>query len=89
MLEEKEEFLNNKHLELAEMEEEIIFESEIRGAMNSIELAVDRMYQDINYRTCEMERTDIMISQALLRANLEILYDRKGRTLIFHVQCAR
>ena len=52
LLEEKEEFLNNKHLELAEMEEEIMFESELRGAMNSIELAVDRMYQDINYRTC-------------------------------------
>ena len=33
-----------------------------------------------------MARTDIMISQALLRANLEILHDRKGRTLVSHVQ---
>ena len=48
VLEDKEEFLNNKHLELAEMEEEIMFESELRGSMNSIELAIDRMYQDIN-----------------------------------------
>ena len=63
-----------------------MFESELRGAMNSIELAVDRMYQDINHRACEMARTDIMISQALLRANLEILHDRKGRTLVSHVQ---
>ena len=29
LLEEEEEFLNNKHLELAEMEEEILFESEL------------------------------------------------------------
>ena len=35
-LEKKEEFLNNKHLGMAEMEEEIMFESELRGAMNSI-----------------------------------------------------
>ena len=69
---------DNKHLELAEMEEEIMFESRLRGAMNSIELAIDRMYQDINHRVCEMARKDIMIYQALLRANLEILHDRKG-----------
>ena len=85
LLEAEEEFLNNKHLELAKMEEEILFESELRGAMNSIELAIDRMYQDINQRACQMARTDIMISQALLRANLEILHDRKGRTLVSHV----
>ena len=78
--------MNNKHLELAEMEEEIVFELELRGPMNSIELTVDKMYQDINYRACEMVRTDIMISQALLRANLEIIHDRKGRTLVPHVQ---
>ena len=86
LLEDKEEFLNNKHLELAEMEEEIMFESVLRGAMNSNELTVDKMYQDINYRVCEMARQDIMISQALLRANLEIIHDRKGRTLVPHVQ---
>ena len=63
-----------------------MFESELRGAMNSIELAIDRMYQDINHRACEMVRTDIMISQALFRANLEILHDRKGRALVSHVQ---
>ena len=45
LLEEEENFLNNKHLELADMEEQILFESELRGAMNSIELAIDRLYQ--------------------------------------------
>ena len=71
--------------EVADMEEEILFESELRGAMNSIELAIDRLYQNINERACQMARTDIMISHALLRANLEILHDRKGRTLVSHV----
>ena len=32
-----------------------------------------------------MARTDIMISQALLRENLEVLHDRKGRTWMSHV----
>ena len=43
LLEEKEDFLNNKHLEISDMEEEILFESELRGAMNSIELSIDRL----------------------------------------------
>ena len=64
------------------MEDDIIFKSEIRGAMNSIELSVDNLYNDINFRTCELVRQDIITSQALLRANLE----RKGRILIPHVQ---
>ena len=57
----------------------------MRGAMNSIELSIDRLYQNINERACQMARTDIMISQALLKANLEVLHDRKGRTLVSHV----
>ena len=46
-LDKDEKFLSNKHIELAEMEEEIMYESELRGAMNSIELAMDRMYKEI------------------------------------------
>ena len=61
-LEDKEEFLNNKHLGLVEMEEEITFESELMSAMNSIELSVDKMYKDINYCVCEMARQDIITS---------------------------
>ena len=71
LLEAEEEFLDNKHLEVSDMEEEILFESELRGAMNTIELSIDRLYQNINERACQMARTDIMISQALLKANLE------------------
>ena len=33
-----------------------------------------------------MARQDIMTSQALIRANLEIIHDRKGRTLVPHMQ---
>ena len=58
---EDEEFLNNKHLEISDMEEEILFESELRGAMNSIELSIDRLYQNIKERACQMARTDIRI----------------------------
>ena len=36
LLEEEEEFLNNKHMEMSDMEEEIMFESELRGAMNCL-----------------------------------------------------
>ena len=72
MLEDKEDFLNNKHLRVEEMEEEIMLESEIRG-MNSIELSWDNMYKDINFRACEMARQDIITSQALMKANLELI----------------
>ena len=82
LLEKEEDFLNNKQLEISDMEEEILFESDLRGAMNTIELSIDRLYQNINERACQMARTDIMISQALLKANLEVLHDRKGRTLV-------
>ena len=85
LLEDKEEFLNNKHLGLVEMEEEIMLESEIRGAINSIELSVDNMYKDINFCACEMARQDIITSQALMKANLEVIQDRKVRTLVPHV----
>ena len=63
-----------------------MLESEIRGAMNSIELSVNNLYKDINFRACELARQDINTSQALLRANLEVIRVRKGRTLIPHVQ---
>ena len=55
----EEEFLNNKHLEVSDMEEEILFESELPGAMNTIELSIDRLYQNINERACQMAQTEI------------------------------
>ena len=76
-----EDFLNNNHLEVSDMEEEILIESELRGVLNTIELSIDNLYQNLNERACQMARTDIMMSQALLKANLEVLHDRKDRTL--------
>ena len=86
LIEETEGFLENKHLRLVKMEDDILFEAEIRGAMNSVELSVDVMYMDINFRACELARQNIITSQALLRANLGLIRDRKGRALIPHVQ---
>ena len=85
LLEADEEFFNAKHLEVSDMEEEILIESELRGALNSIELSLDNLYMNLNERACQMARTDIMMSQALLKANLETLHDSKGRTLFSHV----
>ena len=86
LVEETEGFLDNKHLRLVEMEDDILFESEIRGAMNSIEFSVDNMYMEINFRACELARQNIITSQALLRANLEVIGDIKGRALIPNVE---
>ena len=52
LLEAKEEFLNAKHLEVSDMEEEILIESELRGALNSIELSLENLYQNLNERAC-------------------------------------
>ena len=86
LLEDTEGFLDNRNLRLVEMVDDILFEAEIRGAMNSVELSTDEMYMDINFRACELVRQNIITSQALLRENLEVVRDRKGRTLSTHVQ---
>ena len=85
LLKKEEEFFNTKHLKISDMEEEILIESKLRGALNSIELSHDYLYQNLNERACQMERADIKMSQALLKANLETLHDSKGRTLFSHV----
>ena len=68
-----------------EFEEGVIFEAELRGAMNSLKLSTDELYKDINFRICEVQRQQIIISQEMLRENMEILKDNKGRTLHGHV----
>ena len=85
LIEENEQFLENEKLKLMEYEEGVIFEAELRGAMNSLELSTDELYKDINYRICEVQRQQIITSQAMLRENMEILKDNKGRTLYGHV----
>ena len=47
------------------MEDDIIFEAEIRGAMNSVELSNDEQYMDINFRACELARQNIITAQPL------------------------
>ena len=86
LLENTESFLNNQKLRLVELEDDVMFEAELRGAMNSLELNTDDLYKDINFRICELQRQNIITSQALLRENMEILRDNKGRTLYGHVQ---
>ena len=86
LLEENEKFLESEKLKLVEFEEGVMFEAELRGAMNSLELNTDDLYTDINFRICEIQRQNIITSQALLRENMEVLQDNKGRTLYGHVQ---
>ena len=68
-----------------ETDENMMLEAEIRGTMSSIELSTDVIYQDINMQVCEAQRQQIITSQALLRQNMEIMRDTKGRTLASHV----
>ena len=85
LIEEDEQFLENKKLKAMEYIEGIIYEAELRGAMNSLELSTDELYKDINFRICDIQRQQIITSQAMLRENMEILKDNKGRTLYGHV----
>ena len=85
LVEDHEPFLENKKLLTMENDENMMLEAEIRGTMNSIELSTDVIYQDINMRVCESQRQQIITSQALLRQNMEIMRDTKGRTLSSHV----
>ena len=68
-----------------EFDEGLLLEAEIHGTMNSIELSMDMLYQDINFRICQAQRQQMITSQALLKQNLETLRDEKGRTLSGHV----
>ena len=81
LIEDHEQFLENEKLKLMEFDEELIFEVELRGTMNSLELSTDMLYKDINYRICQAKRQQIITSQAMLRESMETLKDGKGRTL--------
>ena len=80
LVEDHEDFLENEKLKIMEFSEDLLFEAEIGGTMNSLEINTDMLYQDINYRLCQAQRHQIITSQALMRKNLEILKDEKGRT---------
>ena len=85
LLNNNEGFLKNKDLSLAEMEDDKIVEAEIHGAMNSVELSQDELYMDINFRACKLACQSIITTQALLKEDLEMVRDRKGRPLVTHV----
>ena len=85
LIEDHEPFLENEKLKTMELDDGLLLEAEIRGTMNSIELSTDMLYQDINLRICQAQRQQIIISQALMKQNLENLRDEKGRTLSSHV----
>ena len=84
LIEDSEEFLDNEKLQLTNYEESTIYEAELRGALNSLELSTDALYSDINFRICQLQRQQIIISQAMLRHQMEVLKDNKGRTLYSH-----
>ena len=84
LIEESEEFSDNEKLEFTDYEEGTIFEAELRGALNSLELSTDALYKDINYRICQLQRQQIITAQAMLRQQMEVLKDGNGRTLYSH-----
>ena len=67
------------------MLEEVIREADVRAALNTVELSLDRLYCNLNMRIFEMSRTDITITSALLRSNINTLYDDKGAPILSHV----
>ena len=79
-----EEFLNNPKVKISEYTDNTVYEAELRGALNSLELSTDALYRDINYRICQLQRQQIIASQAMLQQQMEVLKDTKGRTLYSH-----
>ena len=84
LIENGEKFLDNKKLQISEYTDNTIYEAELRGALNSLELSTDALYRDINFRICQLQRQQIITSQAMLQQQMEVLKDSKGRTLYSH-----
>ena len=66
LISEEEEFLDNKKLQVSEYTTDVIYEAELKGALNSLELSTDSFYKDFNFRICNLQRQQILMSQALL-----------------------
>ena len=49
LIEDGEKFLDNKKLQISEYTDNTIYEAELRGALNSLELSTDALYRDINF----------------------------------------
>ena len=84
LVEDNEEYLENQKLAISEYNKDTIYEAELRAALNSLELSTDNLYMDINHRICLLQRQQILIMQAMLLNQLEIMRDEKGHTLYSH-----
>ena len=85
LLGEKDDFVHAPHIQTKDMLEEVMRESDVRAALNTVELSLDRLYRNLNKRICELSRTDITITNALLRSNINTLYDEEGAPLLANV----
>ena len=81
---EDEEYLDNKKFDISEYNTDVIYEAELRAALNSLELSTDNLYRDINYRICLLQRQQILTMQSMLQHQMNTLRDEKGRTLYSH-----
>ena len=73
LVEEHEEYLDNKKLAISEYNTDVIYKAELRAALNSLELSTDNLYRDINYRICLLQRQQILTTQSMLQHQLETL----------------
>ena len=62
----------------------MIYEAELKGALNSLELSTDSVYKDLNFRICNLQRQQILMSQALLQQQMQTLRDESGQTVYSH-----
>ena len=84
LIEDQEEYLENRKLEVSEYDRDVLYEAELRAALNSLELSTDALYMDINHRICLLQRQQILLMQAMLLNQLEILRDEEGNTVYSH-----
>ena len=61
-----EQYLENKKLKIDEFNRDVLYEAEIRAALNSVELSTNALYTDMNYRICLLQRQQILLMQAML-----------------------
>merc|ERR1711893_71028 len=83
-VEENEEYLVNQKIAISEYNTDVIYEAELRAALNSLELSTDNLYRNINYRICLLQRQQILTTQSMLQHQLETVRDEKGHTLYSH-----
>ena len=84
ILENQEEYLENKKLQIAEYDRDVLYSAELRAALNSVELSTDSLYTDINHRICLLQRQQILLMQAMLSNQMEVLQDEEGNTVYTH-----